>query len=490
MSDFLIFNNIHLGLELLGAIVFFIISWLFFEAFLIKKDVFSLGRALGFLFLAFAGGLHAVYGGSEQLLALAPAINAAGLVVLILSFGFERLPPKPDGAALFMALPVFAAFLNKPIVAAVLSLFLAAILFKKYFVDIERLLKWLALGFLILGLASLFSMLIGGDFDRFWILEHGLRLVGFLTIIFWVWQWLSLRIREETLLVFIATSLFIVLLLTTTFSVFFLKKTEIDAKNNLALNAKVLNFYIESLKNQALSGAQIIARNDDLILAVRFKELAELEKTAQELLKSTNQQFLTVAQKDGGVLYRFNFPILSGENVLSESVVAEALSGKPAVDIERVEPEGFSVRAAAPIFDRGKVAGVVVSGFLLNNSFALNFKDLSKLETSIFVDKKVIASSLANLMNEPLNQPLIEDLVWGEGKEFVGAATLLNQEIIGAFLPIKSGEKNAGALSITTTPGDLLADAQATNRLTMFIIFLIVLALIAPLYRFTLFLTS
>ena len=78
-----------------------------------------------------------------------------------------------------------------------------------------------------------------------------------------------------------------------------------------------------------------------------------------------------------------------------------------------------------------------------------------------------------------------------QSEDFLGTTKFLNQEVIGAFTPLKNFDaQTVGILSLTTTPGELLRDANATNRLTMLIVFAIAVSLIIPLYRFTVFLTS
>jgi len=122
-----------------------------------------------------------------------------------------------------------------------------------------------------------------------------------------------------------------------------------------------------------------------------------------------------------------------------------------------------------------------LTGFLLDERFVDNFKKISGLETTILADEKVIASTILTV-GKAISFPK---------EEFLGTTKLLNQEVIGAFTPLKNFDaQTVGILSLTTTPGELLRDANATNRLTMLIVFAIAISLIIPLYRFTVFLTS
>lgn len=493
MTSFLFLNNIHLGLELLGAAIFFLAALIFFEGFIVKTDMFGLARALGFLFLAGWQLLHALSVPDTPLIS-GNVLYLASLILIALGYGLERLPPKPSFSAVALFPPALAAFFYGPSIhttASLLLFLITLVLTKRYIKDIERQVKWLAVGFFILFLSSVAYLFSRGEtFGQWYILEHVIKIAAFLAIGLWIGFYLSFRIREKMLLVFVGTSLFITLLLTTTFSFFFLEKIVSNTTDSLAANAKVFQFYIESLQNKALASSQLIADNKDFISAVVSKDISDLERIAQELTQATGQQFLTVAQPNGRILFKYNFPIVSGENILTERIGAEALEGRLAATFAFVEGEGFLLRAAAPIFDQGEIIGALVSGFLLDDAFVENFRKISKLETTVFAGNKAAASTLLK-RGDILQDPAIEEKVLQKSEEFVGTARLFNQLVIGAFLPLKNiDEETIGMLSLTTTPGELLRDAQATNQLTLFIIFLIVLALVIPLYRFTVFLTS
>jgi len=481
MSNFFVFNNIHLGLELAGAVIFFLISWLYFEAFLTKKDTWSATRAFGFIFLSASQLFHAVYASEFN---YSPLIYAAGMVILIFSFGMQKLPPKPEsmlGGALFVPL---IPFFSQSYIPLVLNLLLFAVLIKRFVKDIERFLKPLAFGFLFLAIASVVTLFPDQE-----ILEHILKFIGFIWIGFWAKWLLSLRIREEALLVFVGASLFIALLVTTAFSAVLLKRIENEVNANLIASSKIFDFYIDSLKSKALASLNLIAQNENFVSAFLERDLADMERISGALVENSGLQFLTVAQTDGRVIFKLNFPAVSEESILAENIGLEAMNGHIAVTLEKSDSEGLSIRAAAPIFSRGRVSGVVISGYLLDDAFLKEFKNISGYESSIFTDKKVAASTIFNA-GDALSEPEAEALLNGD-ERFVDSTLIFGEEVIGSFSPLKNiDNQTVATLVITTTPGELLLEAGGTNRLTLFIISLIVLALVIPLYRFTVFLTG
>lgn len=483
MSYFLIANNLHLGAELFGAVVFFLIAWLFFEAFWIKKDIFSLSRGFGFSLLSLWQFIHAFnQDGDGGALIAGGLIYLGGLLLILISYGLEKMAAKPLYA--FMApVPLFLKISGSAVpISAVAVTLITFLLAKRYFKDIDKPIKWLMAGFGILSAAALITLLTVQETPGlYWIAGHLIKLAAFFALSVWIWKFLSLRIREEALIVFIAISLFISLLVTTTFSIFFLRRIQNETENSLSANSQILNFYIASLKNKALAASQIIAASEDLAEALKSKDAATLQEISGKLLQETSGEFLTIAGKKGEIFLKSNFPVVKEENVLAEKIGAEALEGRPSVTISQADIEGLSIRAAAPIMDRGAIIGAAITGSLLNKNFVRQFKDISDFETSIFKDNRVSASSFL-LAGQPAAPP---------AEKYIGPAELAGQQFIGAFQPIKNTEgKTIAVFSLTTTPGELLRNAQAANRLTMIIIFSITLSLMIPLYRFSVFLTS
>ncbi len=481
MSSFFIFNNIHLGIELLGAIIFFVAAWLFFEAYLIKKDGFSIGRSLGFGLLSVSQVIQAIHSTDDNISAFSVYIYLVSLVLILLSYALEKLPPRPEALAIAFVSINSIFIKNYSVLASVLLIIITAVLAKRYFRDIEKLLKWLIAGFFLLSASSIISIFARSEINSLWVLGQAIKLLAFVSIVLWVWQWLSLRIKEETLLVFISSALFVALFITTAFSAFFFNNIQKVTENNLSLSAKVSDFYISSLKDKALASAGGLVQNPDFIGALRTKDGVTLEKFAKSFLESTGEKVFVVADIRGNVFFKFNYPVKSGENVLSEKIGAEAIEGRRVATIGFADEEGLSVRAAVPVLDRGKIVGVFISGFLLDKQFVENLKRISNLEATVFSGDKVIASSIL-APETRFNIPQ---------SEFVGTVNLLNNEVVGAFLPLKSFEGSiVGMLSMTTTPGELARQTGETNRLIILMVFVIALVLVVPLYRFTVYLTS
>ena len=497
MSLFLLLNNLHFGIELFGAFAFFIASWLLFDAYLIKKSKLNLWRTVGFLLVAIWFVFHALGIETNILLGLGLFIYFAGLIAILFSYWLDKLPSRPvfSGIIILPALAGVLVYFNS--VAFVILALISVILIKRYFRNVDRMSKWLAIGFILLTLATLISVFVQTESPNLlWIVEHSLRLIAFVVITGWVWQFLRLRAREQTLISFVATAMLISLLVTMTFSTLLLRQIEAGARSSLSTDAKVFNFYLDSLQNQALAQNQLVANNEDLVFSLRTRNVGELEKVATDLMNSLELGFLTVADANGNVLIKAHFPSSQGDNILAEQVGAEALEGRAATTIEMVETEGFSIRAGAPVFDRGRIIGAVISGFLLDNFLVDNLEKITGLETTIFADEEIVASTIVGpdgktrIQGIKLTDQRVKNKVITRGEEFVGQVKFLGKETLGAFLPLKNLEgRVVGILATTKTQIELVRAANATNRLTVLVVLIIVIGLIVPLYRFSKFLT-
>ncbi|MEK7546883.1 MAG: cache domain-containing protein [Patescibacteria group bacterium] len=485
MSSFLLVNNINLGVDVFGAVVFFIVAWLFTEAYFTKRDYFILIRCVGFFLLAAWQIVHAIYGSIGSLATLGPYLYLIGLVLILASYVFEKLPQRPENFALGMFLSPFFIVNRMEEIASFLILSTTLVLFKRYTRNVDRLLKWLLIGFSFLTAASIMSLFVAVESpNTLWLGEYALKFLAFVAVGIWSWRWLSFRLGEEILLIFIGASLIIALAVTTVFSVFSVQRIESEARNKVDANAKVFTFYLESLQNKALSSSQIIANTEDFASAVKSNDFKDIESISRELLALTGQQFIAVALTNGQVIFKLNASILRDENILAQKIGAEAIEGRPAVTLAQVEGGGLAIQAGAPILFRGEIIGAIITGVLLNNQFAASFKTMSGLDTSLVKDDIVIVSTILEPGDKIHESTLAQAIASGE--EYIGGSQLLNNEVMSALVPLRDLEnQRVGALMLTTAPGQLSRDNQRINLLTMLIVAAVVIGLIIPLYYLT-----
>jgi len=358
MSIFFLLNNLHFSLEILGALAFLMVAWLAFDALKVRKDFLTASRGIGFSLLVVWQVLHA-FGYSAELYGYAGySIYFLGIIFILINLILEAPTKRPEFKAIII-LPAFAVLFSELNIVATIGLFLITFFsYRQYKKEFKKTLASLTIAFLFLFLGSLLSIFYEfGSTGFLWILAHTLQLIGFFSLAVWVWQYLSLRIREELLLIFISITLFMSVIITLTFSTILIGRIEADTQSNLLTNAKVLDFALLSLQEEALAKAQLVAQNTDIKNAVLENDFVVLEKLIVDSLEKQKLGFLTITDSDGLVILRAHGLTKKDDNLLDERAVGEALLGNSFVTIESSPVEKFSIRAGAPLKSNEEIIG-------------------------------------------------------------------------------------------------------------------------------------
>lgn len=497
MSLFFLYNNLHFSFEILGALAFFVVAWLAFDVFPIRRDFLTASRGIGFLFLAVWQVIHALNPSVETTLYLGASFYILGAFFVLLNLLLERPVERPEFKAIFV-FPAFAAasvFLEAGV--AFLYLATAYFAFAQYKKELKKMLKPFFTSFIFLGLGAAVSLFYPEDsLGALWVLGHIFELLGFGFLIAWVWQYLELRIREELLLISTSVALLIAIMVTLVFSVILVGQIERATRADLETNARVLNLAVERLKEEALAKAKLLSQSDDLKRAVLKRDFAALEEFASGSLTEEKLGFLTILEENGDVLLRAHALTQKDDNLSGERAVREALAGRFLVNIESSPTERFSIRAAAPLTDKGKVIGVVVTGFLLDNAFVDNLKRITGLDALIFERDIVVASTLISPDGrtrvsgiKEVRDDVLRLLEYGR-QLTISTEIVSRPYLISYFSVLDSDGRVVGMLASAKPQREILDLANATNRLTLITVAVIMLILSVPIYIATRRLTS
>ena len=483
-------NNLHFALEFFGSLVFFVATWLFLDTFLLRREVKILLRCLGFFLLAIYGVVHAA--GTNFELALWGALLAylLGLVMLVLSLVLD-VPPKMPTLAVVLVIPGISQALPAIYVAATALLAIASVIaVRRYRQESAKSLGAFCLAFALFAAASYLSLYSDGQaYGNFWVAEHLIKLVGYCSLGVWVWQYLRFRIKEELLLVFIAMALGIAILVTFTFSALLLGKMERDSESNLATSIRVVDYAIDKVKRKTASDAKLVAGDTRIQQALASKNNGRLEQIAQQSMRSMEVDFLTIADEQGNVVLRAHAATQVGDSIASEQAGSLALSGKSVVRVEYTAVEKFSIRGAAPIRRGAKLAGVIITGKIVDNSLVDEVRRVTGLETTIFQGDKAVATTFTTpdgrtrSVGTRLSDAQVIQQVLGKGKGFVGRTTISNRPFLAAYLPLfDGGDRVVGMLSVGRPQVEVLQAASSTNRLTLFVTITLMIVTILPAY--------
>lgn len=492
MNIFFLLNNFHFALEIFGALVFGIISWVSFDAYFLRKNFLTASRGFGFLILTAWQILHA-FGTGGSFVYLGFLLYIFGLFLVFLSFVLERPIKRPSLQSVLILPSLTETIFYTNITVATLYFIIAVLAFRQYKTEFKKSLRPFWIGFLFLTFGATASVFYNHDsLNRLWMLGHGLETIGFGFLVWWVWQYLRLRLHEQMMAIFVSGALLISIMVTLAFSFILVNQMENSAKANLLTNVKVLDLAVSRFSEEALTKAKFISRSAGFENLILEKDIAKLEEVSSKYLTSEKLGFLIVLDKNGEVILRAHALSQRDDDLSGETAVKEALLGNDFVTVEFSPAEKFSIRAASPVQSKNEVVGVIVAGFLLDNVFADNMKRITGLEMSILDKENIVATTLLNQdgktrsVGVKITDNKVISSVLEKGNEIVLRTEILSRPALASYIPIRNAEGSiVGMLSAVKPQQEILSLAGATNRLTLMTIAILMFVLILPIYLIT-----
>jgi hypothetical protein len=470
MSGFVVSYMLQLAAGLIGAGTYFLVAGNFFLDHRKDRDTAALDLSAGFALLGL-WQLFALLGFTGGIMGtIHPLLNLAGLAAVLLGFILTIHPFKGGHdivpAAVLVPISVIGPF---RVVSLFLYLLVIGLLGWLHFKRHDRPALWLAGGFAAIFLSFLDSFFFGGVFLGLpGFVVYLLQLAGFGLIFFWFWRCLAASGRKRLIFRRIAVGVGATTALVLIFSLFFIQLSYSRLKNEVAADARLAGFYVETLKSISLTASQVIARNDDLVSLVKARKLDELTKISSTLMLQAGQQFLIVADKKGEVVMKLGLPPGPRDNILTERIGAESIEGRPAATVEKTAGEGLSIRGASPIFDSGKIIGVVITGFVMDDLFTAGVGRLTGIDVSVYSEDAIKASTIAGYggFSDPLLKKNIESIA--KSGEALAVGNFGTGNIIGGFTPLGSFGGSMTAVLIVSVPLDAaVGDNQAVIGLVL-----------------------
>jgi hypothetical protein len=518
-----ILENTHFALNLVAALVFFAIFWLYFDAWTGRKALKEVPRLLGFLLLTLSFIAHAVFLEtsliqdslvSEQLhFFLLLILRVPAYIFIIIALVINPLQKKPEQEAVkssnfgivftpvgFIILLPLAVLLYPVLAVAVGILYL-----KRASVGLENHLKPVGIAFLILGFFELLSVSsifrdtsnidiynLVAAFGPIWILEHIVLLIAVALLGRWVFGYLLKRLQTQLFMFFTTFVLFAFLFITVTFTSLILNNLVDETLVQLETNVKVLNFALESKKAESLSDAQVVAQNPQVQQAVVDKNRSELFETLEGILLTKGQSFLVVTDENGQVLARGEDKERIGDSLSDDALIRRALLGESAISVvtkdAALSPE-VSVRASTSIKAGGEVIGTVMTGITVDNAFVDGVKSATGLESVIYGDNQISASTIVSadgktrLIGLKEENSSIKEKVLIKGENLVSTSNILNVPYYSAYLPLKDVDNNpVGMLFVGKRQVGVLETAGKSIEATFIVAVILLILSIFPAY--------
>ncbi len=484
-------NNIHFALELTGAVVFLMAAWLMLDSYRLRREFDTLARTIGFGFCAIWQVIYAVNIGNDVLSYVGSGLLLVGLLLILVSF-LKRQQLQMQAVVVIPSFNMFANYLH--IAAMALSFSIAFASFHKARKEFNK--TWIpfSLAFLFLGLAAFVGVFEKGSYQNLvYITASALELLGFIVLAHWAWQYLQLRIRESLVLILISAALLLSTIVTLAFSTILIGQIASETDKNLLTDARVLDLNVQSLQEVAEAKAALISRDPTLSPAIASNDFTNLEQAVERYMEEHKLGFVTITDQNGNVLVRAHALSRRGDSLLGERAVEEARLGNTFVTIEKSPVEKLSIRAGAPVVDaKKKIVGLVIAGYPLDNALVDNIKRVTGLDMFIY-DGDVSSAATAfaedgrtRLTGATIADEEVKTSVLKLGKTVTAQAELYGRPFRASYLPLHNGDdKIIGMISAAKPQQDILDVENATNRLTLVTVIIIMLVLSWPIYAFT-----
>ena len=492
MSTLFFLNILYFSLEVFGALVFFVISWLAFDAYLLRKDSLSFSKSVGFFLLAFWQLSHAFNPASDFFIYVGYLAYYTGLALIIRGLLKESLLPRPKFEAIFVFPSIASLYFILNGISFIGLLTIALLAFWQYKNESKKSLFPYSLGFLFLAIKAGTSLLYNNDSIWFlWSVGHLFELAGFLFLGWWAWSYLQSRVREKILIILTSLTLFMAIVISFSFAIILVGQIQETTGENLIANTKVLDYALLRLKDEAGAKVALIAQEEAIKTGLKKNNLTGLEALMLGHLEKENLGFLMVLDNRGDVILRAHALTDRGDDLSAEKAVKSALGGESLVSVESSSGEGFSIRAASPILSGGRVLGVIVGGFKLDNTFVDSIKKLTGLDASIYNGMTRVATTIFNPDQRTRSVGITEtdkdiiDSVIVRKVSITTSFQVSSKYYLAAYMPIIDDGQAVGMISAAKAQSGIINTITQANRLTLITVIILMLILSLPIYFIT-----
>jgi hypothetical protein len=508
-------ENIHfallsfLGLLLLG------VCWLYFDAWIVKKNPVGLLKIGGFFLLSLTFFLDAVKIETtiitstllqNNLLSNSKVVTCLiGLLLILIGLLLEPLPKKPKNeeleskklTALMLpgAIATFISFLNPFLLFAV-----ALVILRKAILGLESHLKLLSIVFFLFSIAEGLGVLRNNflttlkpdlynlvkPFGVIWTLQHTILFITSLLLIKWLFSYLLKRIQSQLMIIFTSSLLLVVVLTTLLFTSQLLQNIKIAVSSQLMTNGNVLAYALDAKKESILADIEVLSENPAVIEGLKNPSKINLDSLTESLLLNKNLDSLVITNKNGQVLARGEDKKRVGTSLSDQPLIRKALQGSSIASFglknATLAPQ-ITLVSVVPIKSDTQVIGSIMAVSIIDNSIINQLKRQTGLESSIYAQNTLSATSVISLnagLKEQNTQ--ITDTVLKKGVNYSGETTLANTQYLSVYLPIKDNDTiPIGMISINQTQLALLQTASKSLETTYMLTILLMLLMLLPL---------
>jgi hypothetical protein len=508
----------HFAINIIAALIFFAIFWLYFDAWLGRRKIGEAIRYVGFLLISFSFVLSALY--IESSVLVAPIINQEvhiymliltrlfGYLMIIIALKIDPLMKKPKRDIHSHGVVPLGAFFSIKSISftfPILAGFIGFLYLKRSTIGLENHLKPLALSFFLISFSEILSLgyLLRGSnnsiiyefvapYSALWVIQSLVVLLSVIVLRKWLFGYLLKRIQSQLFMIFVSSTVALFLIITLVFSALMIRNIERETLASLTTDVNMLRFAIDSKKAEVVSDAQLLALNPELADTIEEENKSKLKSITTSTLLAKKQSIVTVLNDEGVVLSRGEDSERIGDSLSSDVLVGRALKGEDGVSIvtrDGVLAPIVSVKSAVPVKNGDQVIGVVVVGNDIDNAFVDGIKTATGLNVSVYADQIRSATTFiapdgkTRWIGIKEQSEEVRKTVLMQGKLFSGTINILNIDYLGAVLPIKDIDNTVvGMLFVGKEKTSLLQAAGRSIELTFLATVVILILTILPAF--------
>jgi hypothetical protein len=522
-------QNFHFAISLFAGLVFFAIAWLYFDAWLERKSTREIPKFLGFFLLSISFVVYASLVeksilsssilGEGTISFITSVFRVAGYILVIVGLILDPIQPRPQQTASpVQGLSVVVPFLGKVanlsfLTFPILSFTVAGLYLRRATIGLERHLRRVAFGFVALGISEIFHVSaifrqtenvflsdLVASFGPLWIMEHIFLILSIIILWNWVFRYLLKRLQTQLFIIFISFALIIFLSVTLIFSSLLFSSLKEDAEGNLKTSVNVLTFAIDGKKSEALSDAQLVSQNPQVIAMVKTRNRQALENLTNEIIASKNQSYLLVVGASGEVLARPDNTERVGESVSDDKLFQTAKSGHAfssvVVESGVLSPQ-VSIRAASPILDGQNIIGAVITGTIIDNAFVDGIKTATDLDSNVYAGLEMAATTFispdgkSRYIGTSQDEGKLLTSVFVRGQTFIGELDILSTPYLVAVSPLKDIDSNSiGMILVGKEKSMVLQTISHSIEITFLLSALLLCLSVFPIYLIAKYITN
>jgi len=210
---------------------------------------------------------------------------------------------------------------------------------------------------------------------------------------------------------------------------------------------------VQDKSRTLMAVGKLLAENPNVSKAMENGDGAFLHRYAQEVMQTTDVEFITISDAQGTVLAR-GHSTRAGDSVLNQTNVQKALKGQASVGIEPGTEVKLSLRVGFPVRSGGRVIGVITPGINLGSlAFVDAIKQRLGVECTIFDRETRISSTIETngrrAIGTVMDNPAVIEAVLKRTTNFIGRNVILGHAYDTAYWPlVDANGKTAGMFFI------------------------------------------